>query len=189
MPNTPATPESRSFLGQSSEPPSCRESKGHHVHSALVKMTPPFWGLHFPGAPSPFFGICTFAVLCPRRKATFLQKDYGRAKVQGDAACQDLCDTVDGRNPAPPKKPWNDDFPVETKQTVGSSGFKVVRNEFRPSTWIPVAPIGHQPFSWSYRAVGFFETQGNGFDGRTWTSGKRTGEFYPLASALTLGGP
>ena len=26
------------------------------------------------------------------------------------------CHTVDGRNPAPPKKPWNDDSPVNTNQ-------------------------------------------------------------------------
>ena len=38
--------------------------------------------------------------------------------------------TVDGRNPAPPKKPWNEDSPVNTNKLV-SHGFNAVQNEFR----------------------------------------------------------
>ena len=41
---------------------------------------------------------------------------------------------MDERNPAPPKKPWNDDSPVNTKKTMTTCGFKVVRSGFRPST-------------------------------------------------------
>ena len=33
--------------------------------------------------------------------------------------------TVDGRNPAPPKKPWNDDSPVNTNNQWFPHGFKV----------------------------------------------------------------
>ena len=36
--------------------------------------------------------------------------------------------TVDGRNPAPPKEPWNDDSTVSTNKRVGfNHGFKVMR--------------------------------------------------------------
>ena len=41
--------------------------------------------------------------------------------------------TVDGRNPAPPKKPWNHDSLVNTKKPTVSHGFQVVRNGFFPS--------------------------------------------------------
>ena len=37
---------------------------------------------------------------------------------------------VDGQNPAPPKKPWNDLFACKCLPTVGSHGFKIVRNGF-----------------------------------------------------------
>ena len=38
--------------------------------------------------------------------------------------------TVDGRNFAPPNKPWNDDSPVNTNK----KSFPMVRNGFCPST-------------------------------------------------------
>ena len=41
--------------------------------------------------------------------------------------------TVDGDNPAPPKKPWNDASPVNTKKTMVCP-FQVVQNGLCPST-------------------------------------------------------
>ena len=44
-------------------------------------------------------------------------------------------DTVDGRNPAPPKRPWRDDSPVNTNERYGfNHGFQLVRNGFCPFT-------------------------------------------------------
>ena len=40
--------------------------------------------------------------------------------------------TVDGRNPAPPKKPWNDESPVNTNQQWFRMFFSGAG--FRPST-------------------------------------------------------
>ena len=62
-----------------------------------------------------------------------------------------LSNTVDGRNPAPPTKPWNADSRVNT------NGFKVVRNGFRPSTvWQkschPNAPRNALENRWGPRA-------------------------------------
>ena len=42
-------------------------------------------------------------------------------------------DTVDGRSPASPKKPWSDDSPINTNKQWFPRGFKVVRNGFRLS--------------------------------------------------------
>ena len=40
--------------------------------------------------------------------------------------------TVDGRNPAPPKRPWRDDSPANTNKRYGfNHGFQLVRNGFR----------------------------------------------------------
>ena len=40
--------------------------------------------------------------------------------------------TVDGRNPAPRKNPWNDDSPVKNQQIMVSNGFKVVQDFVHP---------------------------------------------------------
>ena len=44
----------------------------------------------------------------------------GGLLLLSDSCCLMLAivcrDTVDGRNPAPPKKPWNDDSPVNTNK-------------------------------------------------------------------------
>ena len=40
--------------------------------------------------------------------------------------------TVDRRNPAPPKKPWNDDSPVNTNKQWFSHDFKVVQDFVHP---------------------------------------------------------
>ena len=37
---------------------------------------------------------------------------------------------MDGRNPAPPKKPWNDDSPLNTNKQWLLIGFNVVRTDF-----------------------------------------------------------
>ena len=59
-------------------------------------------------------------------------------KGKGGLLCRDsvlwegapLIHTVDGRNPAPPKKPCNDDSPVNTNKRYGfNHGFKVVRTD------------------------------------------------------------
>ena len=43
--------------------------------------------------------------------------------------------TVDGRNPAPPKKPWKDSIVFcKCQQKMVSHAFKMVRNGFCPST-------------------------------------------------------
>ena len=53
--------------------------------------------------------------------------------------------TVDGRNPAPPKKPWNHDSLVNANRRSGLSWFP--SSGFRPSTvWNPQEPErGSQP--------------------------------------------
>ena len=48
--------------------------------------------------------------------------------------------TVDGRNPAPPEKPWNDDLLRKYQQTMVSHIFKVVRDGFR----------NHPQYHWTY---------------------------------------
>ena len=40
--------------------------------------------------------------------------------------------TVDGRNPAPPKKPCNDDSPVNTNKLMVSHGFNMVEDFVHP---------------------------------------------------------
>ena len=60
--------------------------------------------------------------------------------------------TMDGRNPAPPKKPWIDDSLVNTEQTMGPRGFKVVRNGVRPSTAVPLGEAGTRPNLWLLRS-------------------------------------
>ena len=56
--------------------------------------------------------------------------------------------TVDGRNPAPPKKSWNDDVPCKYQQTMVFHGF-LGGAGFRPST------VGSQfpRRGWDYRVV------------------------------------
>ena len=45
---------------------------------------------------------------------------------------------MDGQNPAPPKKPWNDDSPENTNKQGFPMGSKWVRIGFRPSTVVHV---------------------------------------------------
>ena len=60
-------------------------------------------------------------LFCPSDPSTFEKKPHPS-------------DTVDGRNPAPPKKPWKDDSLVNTNKRYGfNHSFQVVRNGFRPS--------------------------------------------------------
>ena len=47
--------------------------------------------------------------------------------------------TVDGRNPAPPKKPWKDDPPGNTNEQCFPHGLKEVQDSVHPQ------PVGEPP--------------------------------------------
>ena len=86
--------------------------------------------------------------------------------------------TVDGRNPAPPKKPWNDDSPRTYQQTMVSHGFQVVRNGFRPSTVCERKAAS----AFGFQAVGnFTKNRSRGLDRGT-SSGAKTAD--PHVSSL-----
>ena len=52
--------------------------------------------------------------------------------------------TVDGRNPAPPKKPWNDDSLCKYQQTMVSHGSKWCEMDFVPPQYCKDFRMPHQ---------------------------------------------
>ena len=53
-----------------------------------------------------------------------------------------MLNVVDRRNPAPPKKPWNDDYPLHANN--GFPWFPSGANGFRPSTMVVRGPWSTQ---------------------------------------------
>ena len=78
---------------------------------------------------------CPFCFFCLKDRRRFLVYQVVCSLFQ-----QKRTPTVDGRNPAPPKTPWNDDSPVNTNKPMVKFQpcFKVVRNGFRnhPQLWV-----------------------------------------------------
>ena len=55
-------------------------------------------------------------------------------------------DTVDGQNPAPPKKPWNDIL-YKYHQAIVSHGFKVVQDFVHPQHMVCAHVV--KSFTWT----------------------------------------
>ena len=49
--------------------------------------------------------------------------------------CGGGADTADGQNPAPPKRPWQDDSSVDSQQAMVSHGFRVVQDFVHLQYW------------------------------------------------------
>ena len=114
--------------------PPCKRRRGAKIvgstQKVLRRSCQPHFSMHQVSFSEGTGPLATKKLLLHLR-ARLLARHLAPLPELGDRCLQ--CDAVDGRNLAPPKKPCNDDFHVDTRQqTMVSHNFKVVQDFVHP---------------------------------------------------------